>query len=410
MARVSRMDMLCDMRTAVVAIVTAAAFALSTMPADAAIGIPPPNDTALRAAISGLPNHDTTGALVRITGSAGDWSGTSGVSNLRTKAPVNPDGYFRIGSTTKVYTAVMVLQLAQEHRIDLDQPVQRYLPGLLPADYPQIPVHTLLDHTSGLPSVDIPGLYDPRWILKHRFEHWSPRQVVDTALRNPIDFPPGTAQKYTNTAYVTAGMIIENVTGRSYSSNLRERITDPLGLGHTYYPNDDPRLPDPAARGYLDVDGKLVDVTEMNQSIPGAAGAIVATAADLDTFITGLFQGRLLDTEMMTRLFTVPKVPMFDGTGQAYYSQGLMRLKVNGLTVWGKTGSRYGYSSGVFATCDLERKLAYSVNATVKSQDGQPLIVQKIAAAAAAGAPEKPAGQASRQGADEQKWCRTTES
>jgi len=389
MARVSRMDMLCDMRTALVALATVAAVTFNAMPASAATAIPPPNDTALKAAIDGLPNQDTTGALVRITGSKGKWFGTSGVSDIDTDAPVRPDGNFRIGSTTKVYTAVMVLQLAQEHRIDLNQPVQRYLPGLLPADYPQVPVYTLLDHTSGLPSVDIPHLNEPQWIIAHRFEHWSPQQVVDTALRHPIDFQPGTAQKYTNTAYVTAGMIIEKVTGRSYASNLRDRITDPLNLRHTYYPNDDPHLPNPAARGYLYVEGEdgeegeLVDVTEMNQSIPGAAGAIIATAADLDTFITGLFRGRLLRTEMMKRLFTIPDVPMFDGSGPAYYSQGLMKLVVNGITVWGKTGSRHGYSSGIFATRNLERKLAYSVNATTKSQDGQPLIVQKIAAAAA---------------------------
>lgn len=372
--------MLCDMRTALVTLVAAAA--VVTTPAATAT-LPPPNDTALTAAIAGLPNHDTTGALVRITGSAGGWSGASGVSDLRTGAPVKPDGYIRIGSTTKVYTAVMVLQLAQEHRLDLDQSVQYYLPGLLPAGYPPVPVRTLLDHTSGLPSVDIPGLYDPRWILANRFAHWSPRQVVDTALRHPIDFSPGTAQKYTNTAYVTAGMIIEKVTGRSYARNLRDRITGPLHLRHTYYPGDDPHLPNPAAHGYLDVDGTLVDVTEMNQSIPGAAGAIISTAKDMDTFITGLFRGRLLGHEMMTRLFTVPDVSMFDGSGPAYYSQGLMKIEVNGLTVWGKTGSRYGYASGVFATRDLARKLVYSVNPTLKSPDGQPLIVQQIAAAAA---------------------------
>lgn len=353
------------------------------MPAAGVPALPPPNDAALSAAIAGLPNHDTTGALVRITGSAGKWSGVSGVSDIRTGAPVRPDGYFRIGSATKVYTAVMLLQLAQEHRIDLTQSVQRYLPDLLPADYPPVPVYMLLDHTSGLPSVDILGLYDPHWIIEHRFEHWSPRQVVDTAVRHPIDFQPGTAQKYTNTAYVTAGMIIEKVTGRSYASNLSDRITSPLHLRHTYYPDDDPHLPYPAAHGYLDVDGKLVDVTEMNQSIPGAAGAIISTAEDLDTFITGLFRGRLLGTEMMTRLFTIPDVPMADGSGPAYYSQGLMRITVNGVTVWGKTGSRHGYSSGIFATRDLKRRLAYSANSTVKSQDGQPLIVQKIAAAAA---------------------------
>jgi D-alanyl-D-alanine carboxypeptidase len=385
------------MRKTVIAVATAATLALAALPASAKIVIPPPDAAALTAAIAKLPNDDTTGALVRITGDAGSWSGTSGVSDMTTHAPVRPDGYFRIGSTTKVYTAVMVLQLAQERRIDLDAPVQRYLPGLLPADYPSIPVSTLLDHTSGLPSVDIPDLYDPDWVIAHRYDHWDPKQVVDTALRHPIDFQPGTAQKYTNTAYVTAGMIIEKVTGRSYASNLRDRITTPLGLCHTYYPNDDPHLPYPAARGYLKVDdnngdGKpdFVDVTEMNQSIPGAAGAIIATAADLDTFIDGLFNGRLLGPAMMKRLFTVPRVSMFDGSGDAYYSQGLMMLKVNGLTVWGKTGSRYGYSSGVFATRDLERKLAYSVNATTKSQDGQPLIVQMIAVAAAAGVHEEP--------------------
>lgn len=133
------------------------------------------------------------------------------------------------------------------------------------------------------------------------------------------------------------------------------------------------------------MDGDLVDVTEMNQSIPGAAGAIISTAKDLDTFITGLFRGRLLGREMTARLFTVPNVSMSDGSGPAYYSQGLMTVTVNGLTIWGKTGSRHGYSSGIFATRHLERKLAYSVNATVKSPDGQPLIVQKIAAAAASG-------------------------
>lgn len=388
MSRVSRVDILCDMRTAIVAAVTAAATVFTALPASATIDLPPPNDAALTAAIAGLPDSETTGALVRITGSEGQWSGTSGYSDIHAHTPVRADGNFRIGSTTKVYTAVMVLQLAQERRIDLNAPVQRYLPGLLPASYPPVPVYTLLDHTSGLPSVDIPGLYDPDWILANRFAHWSPREVVDTAFQHPIDFQPGIAQKYTNTAYVTAGMIVEKVTGRSYARNLRDRITAPLNLRHTYYPGDDPFLPNPAARGYLEVEDEegnvdLVDVTVMNQSIPGAAGGIISTAADLDGFITGLFDGRLLGPSMMSRLWAIPEVPMFDGTGMATYSQGLQLIEVNGLKVWGKTGSRYGYASGIFATRDLERKVAYSVNPTTKSQDGQPLIVMKIAAAAA---------------------------
>ncbi|MDQ3578481.1 MAG: beta-lactamase family protein [Actinomycetota bacterium] len=105
------------MRTATIAAATAAAIALTAVPASAAKSLPPPNDTALKAAISGLPTQDTSGAFVRITGSSGDWFGTSGVSDLSTNAPVDPDGNFRIGSATKTFTAVMVLQLSRSPKV-----------------------------------------------------------------------------------------------------------------------------------------------------------------------------------------------------------------------------------------------------------------------------------------------------
>ncbi|MGY0237047.1 serine hydrolase domain-containing protein [Longispora urticae] len=371
-------------RRVLIGAAVAAAVALTASPAAAGPSCPdigPPDAKALAAAISELPNADVTGALVRVTGSAGRWTGTSGVSDTTTRAPVDPDGYFRIGSTTKVFTAVLVLQLAQERRLDLARPVQHYLPGLLPADYPPIPVRTLLDHTSGLPSVDIPGMYDPAWVLAHRYDHWTPRQVVGTATAHPVEFAPGTAQMYTNTSYLVAGLLAEKVTGRSYGELVRDRIARPLGLRDTYEPGDDPELPTPHSKGYLTVDGTLKDATSMNQSMTWSAGSLVSTARDLDTFLSGLFRGRLLSREMTAALFTVPEVPLVEG-GPAIYSQGLMRLEVNGVTVWGKTGSRYGYSSGVFATRDLERVVAYSVNATTKKADGQPAIVLRIADAA----------------------------
>jgi D-alanyl-D-alanine carboxypeptidase len=380
------------MRKTIIATLTAAAVALTAVPANAA-SVPPLNEDLLKDSISGLPNPDTTGALVRITGPAGEWSGVSGVSDITTNAPVNPNGSFRIGSATKVFTAVLVLQLAQERRIDLEQPVQRYLPGVLPASYPPIPVRTLLDHTSGLPHIDIPQMADPQWVVDHRFDSWSPDQVLATATKHPHEFTPGDAQKYSNTSYIVAGLLVEKVTGRSYARAVRERIADPLGLCHTYSPGNDPRLPNPAARGYItvptldpasrsSVNGELVDVTEMNQSIPWAAGGMISTAEDLDKFITALFRGKLLRPAMMDRLFTVPNVDTVNNGGPAIYSQGLQTVTLNGVTLWGKTGSRYGYSSGVFATRDLARKAAYSVNVTTKSTEGQPRIVLRIADAA----------------------------
>ena len=280
-----------------------------------------------------------------------------------------------------MFTAVLIFQLVQEHRIRLDEPVQRYLPGVLPADYPAIPVETLLNHTAGLPSVHIPGEEDPQWILDHRYDDRTPAQVLAAATQHPIEFAPGTMQMYTNTNYIVLGMLAEKLTHQSYSHLLRSRITGPLGLCQTYYPDSDPRLANASARGYISVDGRLVDATEMNQSIPWAAGGMISTAADLDTFITALFRGRLVGPALLDRMFTVPGVQSSDGS-PARFSDGLTTVTVNGVTLWGKTGSRYGYTDGVFATRDLARKIVYSINETSKTAEGQSGLVQKIGYAA----------------------------
>ncbi|HET6501012.1 MAG TPA: serine hydrolase domain-containing protein [Amycolatopsis sp.] len=357
-----------------------AAFAAPAPPTAAAVALPPLNTTALSQAISGLPDADETGALLEIRGPAGSWTGTSGVSDLGTAAPVPTDAHFRIGSITKTFTAVVVLQLVAEHRVDLDQPVQRYLPGVLPADYPPITVGQLLDHTSGLPAIDLPE--DPQWVLDNRYTVFTPAEVLATATRHPMTFTPGSAQQYTNTNYVVAGMLIEKVTGRAYGAEVHDRILRPLGLRDTSVPGNDPSLPEPYSHGYLAVNGQLVDVTRMNQSIPWAAGEMISTAADLDRFITALFRGDLVPPGQLRAMFTLPTVKIFGTDQPAIYSDGLMTATVNGVTVWGKTGTRYGYTDGVWATRDLARRIIYSVNSTSKDEQGQPAIVGRIANAA----------------------------
>ncbi|WAL69619.1 serine hydrolase [Amycolatopsis cynarae] len=344
--------------------------------------LPPVDAAALTEAISGLPSDEATGALLQIRGRAGCWTGTSGVADLSTNAPVPADAHFRIGSITKIFTAVVVLQLAAEHRIDLDRPVQHYLPGVLPAGYPDITVAQLLDHTSGLPHIDFPE--DPQWMVDNRYTVFTPDQVLATATRHPMNFAPGTAQQYTNTNYIVAGMLVEKVTGRAYGDEVRDRILRRLDLRETSVPGNDPDLPEPYVHGYIRANGTLVDVTSMNQSIPWAAGGMISTAADLDRFFTALFRGELLPARELGLMFTLPPVKVF-GTGQpAFYSEGLLATKINGVTVWGKTGTRYGYTSGVFATRDLQRRIVYSVNTTSKDESGQPEIIWKIANAATA--------------------------
>jgi D-alanyl-D-alanine carboxypeptidase len=365
----------------------------------AATGAPLPglDPAKLRAAIGGLPNADVTGALLRITGSAGHWSGTSGVGDLETGQGVPPDAHLRIGSISKAFTATVVLQLAAEHRIDLDKPVQQYLPGVLPADLPPVEVGQLLNHTSGLPrGVASPDFGDggPEWFAANRLRSFTPQQVVDLMAGQPMQFAPGTAQQYNGMNYYVAGLLVEKITGHTFAHEVRSRITRPLGLHDTYVPDaDDPRLPGPHSHGYLTVtssDGTThpVDVTEQSPW-PWAEGGMISTPADLDRFMTALFRGRFLPPAQQAELFTVPDVPSFHSSqcrteadaGRACLTMGIMRVTAsNGVVVWGKTGSRPGWTSGVFATRDLSRKIVYSVNPT--NLNGTEMrYVQQIAAA-----------------------------
>ncbi|MFE0384320.1 serine hydrolase domain-containing protein [Streptomyces bungoensis] len=359
--------------------------------------LPGLDPVALKAAIGGLPNADVTGALLRITGRAGHWSGTSGAGNLETGQGVPPNGHIRIGSISKVFTATIVLQIAAEHRIDLDEPVQRYLPGVLPADLPPVTVGQLLNHTSGLPG----GAHDPEfgdgspeWFAANRRKSFTPQQVIDLMAGQPMQFAPGTAQQYNGMNYYVAGLLIEKITGHTFADEVRSRITRPLALHDTYVPDaDDPRLPSPHSDGYLTVkssDGttRPVDVTEQSPW-PWAEGGMISTPVDLDRFMTALFRGRLLPPAEQAELFTVPDVPSFHSSqcrteadaGRACMTMGLMRVKAsNGVVVWGKTGSRPGYTSGVFSTRDLSRTIVYSVNPT--NLNGTEIrYIQQIAAA-----------------------------
>jgi D-alanyl-D-alanine carboxypeptidase len=369
---------------------------VATLPAAAsaapAVAVPPLDPVRLEQAIAGLPNATVTSAQVTVTGSAGTWTGTSGVADVASGAPVPADGRFRIGSATKMFTAALALQLVAEHRLDLDRPVQRYLPGVLPASYPDITVGRLLDHTSGLPfSLVDAEAADPRWFAAHRLDSWTPRQVVASATAQPMAQPPGTGQRYNGVNYYLAGLVIEKITGHPYGAELHRRILRPLGLRDTYLPAfDDARLLGRHAHGYVTVDGSLVDVTE--QSAYGwAEGGMISTRRDLIRFVTALFRGRVVPAGLLDRMFTPPDLPYTGGgsncrvgpdAGRACYTVGLQRTTFpNGVTVFGKSGSVPGYTTAVFATRDLSRVAVYSLTPTGNRDGSEGRYVQNLAAA-----------------------------
>jgi D-alanyl-D-alanine carboxypeptidase len=289
---------------------------------------------------------------------------------------------------TKTFTAVVVLQLVAEGRLDLDGTVQHYLPDLLPEGTDPVTVRQVLNWTSGINHVPVTSK-DPAWYFAHRFDRWEKGSQLDVVT--PLAFEPGRKQRYGNADYIVAGLLVEKVTGRTWESQVRRRIIEPLGLRGTSVPGRDVDVPGPHAHGYEATAAGWVDVTRADMSLQWSAAALISTAPDLDRFMVALFGGRLLPAAQLEEMFTVPDVPMFDGDDDetndedAVYSAGLTRIPVGPLTVWGKSGDRPGYNNGMGATRDLSKRLVFSVNTLHMGSSEQYERSQRIIAAALLG-------------------------
>ncbi|MEU7582889.1 serine hydrolase domain-containing protein [Streptomyces sp. NPDC041068] len=343
-----------------------------------------PDGKALRDAVKGLPNADATAALVRVGGTDGTWRGSSGVHDLVTHRKADPHGRFRAGSTTKIVTAAVALQLVAEGRLDPDRPVQDYMPGLFAKasakKFDPIPVRSLLNYTSGLKPGD--GFDDE---FAHRYDTLDPRTVVASAIAKGPEHDPGDEQHYRNIGYTVLGLLIEKVTGDSYAHQAALRIFEPLHMRDTYFPGTDPRIRGPHNRGYQQMeqaDGttRLVDVTEWNQYDRFAAGDMISSTADLERFTQALFGGELLPRAQLKEMLTRPRLA--PGVPEATFGAGPQRAKVGDKVVWLKTGARYGYTNIIAATEDGSRTLIYSVNATdAKGKDANPVAGRIVEAA-----------------------------
>ncbi|WP_256069844.1 MULTISPECIES: serine hydrolase domain-containing protein [unclassified Streptomyces] len=253
-----------------------------------------------------------------------------GTAGLGSKAPVPWDPEFRVASTTKTFVAVVVLQLAAEHQLSLDQTVEHWLPGVVAGhgnDGARITVRDLLQQTSGLfDYVNDPAIADAmiNHFTENRFDDSSPERLVAVAMTHPPVFAPGGGRwAYSNTNYLLASMIAEKASGgQSWRELVEHRVIAPLGLRHTYLPGADPYLVGPHERVTITgPDGAAIDLTDQSFEHNADAG-VVSTPADLDTFFRALATGRLLPAAQWAEMRrTVPyddlPVPPA-GTGGGY--------------------------------------------------------------------------------------------
>lgn len=304
-------------------------------------------------------------ALASVTGPDGRTrTYTAGVGDLATGSKVPRDGQVRVGSNTKTFTSVVVLQLVGEGRIRLDATVDTYLPGLVRGegiDGRRITVRELLQQTSGLPDYTKADI-QPRY--------YEPRELVAFALRYKAESGPGEQWAYSNTNYVLAGLIVEKVTRHPLAQEIDRRIIQRIGLRHTYFPAPgDATIREPHPRGYYrdEAGAPLRDITETDPSWGWAAGQVVSTNSDLNRFFTELLGGGLLPAAQLAEMrTTVPAGYPFDS--RARYGLGLVSTPLScGGVYWGHGGSFPGYETrgGVSAT-----GRAVNVAVTAKPSDG----------------------------------------
>ena len=288
-------------------------------------------------------------------------AGAAGYANLRTKERMRVDHAFRVGSITKTFVATVVLQLAAEGTLGLDDAMERWLPGLVPNGQ-AITLRQLLNHTSGIYNyTDDQAFFssltrNPRRVL-------TPVELVAVATKHGPNFDPGRSWSYSNTGYILLGLVIEKATATPLEQELRERIFQPLALTHTSFPVV-PTLPRPFARGYLPVglvrtpNGKPIDVTVWSPSWAWAAGALVSTAGDLARFYGALIRGELLAAEQLREMKTA--VPISNGPSQ--YGLGLASESSNCGRVLGHTGGVPGYTSIAYSSEDGGRQTVVLIN------------------------------------------------
>jgi D-alanyl-D-alanine carboxypeptidase len=334
---------------------------------------PPPNTPALQADVDRLVAGGVPGVVSYTR--QGDMLATpfAGTRDLRTGEVIRTTDRFRVGSITKAFVATVVLQLVGEGRLSLDDTVERWLPGVVPAGN-GITVRQLLNHTSGVFDYlnDDPQVTRERLLAPYETnpDHvWTEAQLVAIATERPPNFAPGTGWRYSNTNYVLAGMIVRAVTGTGIDDEVTRRITIPLGLTNSYFPTSIRFILGDHSRGHLrgvDPNGQTTwfDVTDISPSLYWGAGAMVSSPADIAAFHRELLAGHLLPAAQQGELLRTVATG-----GPSGYGLGLISVNTPCGPAWGHDGAVFGYTAAVFSTADGGRQVALALNTNIGAQD-----------------------------------------
>jgi len=263
--------------------------------------------------------------------------------NASLKTPATIKTEYRIGSISKMFTAVMVFQLIDEGKLSFDTPLSTYFPQLPNAA--KITIREMLDHRSGLHNLTADSVY-----FTYMAKPKSEAEMLAILAKQKSDFEPDTKAEYSNTNFVLLGYIIEKLTGKTFAEELKTRVTSKIGLTDTYYgAKINPAKNEAYSYNYAT---QWIPATETDMSVPGGAGAVVSTPTDLVKFIDALFAGKLIGPASLELMKTTR-----DNYGMAMFVMPFYDKKG-----YGHTGGIDGFSSMLIYFPQDKVAIAYTSN------------------------------------------------
>jgi CubicO group peptidase (beta-lactamase class C family) len=280
-----------------------------------------------------------------------------GFSDLDRQRPLPANAIFRIGSITKPFTAAAILQLAEQGRLQLDQPLSSYLkePYLKGTGQPiaRVTLRQLLQHSSGIPNfTNLP------WFEGHRSEAAAAAEVVAAFADLPLEFEPGTRFAYSNSGYFLLGLVLEQVSGQRYIDYLRQHLFAPAGIVDTRYCPDAQDYPG-AVPGYQRGPGKLMPASAISMTIPFSAGGLCSTVGDLVSWSQALVAGKIIQPESFAAMSS--GAILAEGE-HSPYGLGLFRGELEGHARLSHAGGIEGFVSDLAYYPDADLYIAVLAN------------------------------------------------
>jgi D-alanyl-D-alanine carboxypeptidase len=327
--------------------------------------LPPRQGARLNAAVHrGFREAAAPGVIVGVQTPKGTWVTAIGIADVRSKRPMRASMHQRIGSVTKTFIGALLMQLAGEHVLSLDDKVSQYIKGVPNGE--MMTLRQVADMTSGVASYTVDPAFS-KALYAHPERRWRPSELLGIGLRHSPLFSPGTAFQYSDSNYVLLGLVIRQVERRPLGAVLRKRIIDPLKLAQTSWPGGSAALPKPHARGYTlqgQSSDKPADATNWNPSYAWAAGEMISSVRDLLVYgrALGTGKGLLRPEQQRARLHSFdPRIP--PETATLSYGIGL----VDDRGWIGHTGTVPGFTTAVYYRPDIDATVVVEANSDIVS-------------------------------------------